>query len=156
MSPKDFLQRFPDAVESGKLSARLLEEAEQGRNGEDLGCAMVVGFTFGFAEKHCAVLCRLMDANWHTDHENLVGALEGIGIKNQTTIDALVKATETRPTYLDYDEFRALAVKAIWALAKMEIPAADEKLAGIAKSEDPILRREATNQLHRRGIIKAT
>lgn len=48
ITKEDFLRRFPSAVEHGKLASKFLEDAYQAQDGEDLQCALLVGFTFGF------------------------------------------------------------------------------------------------------------
>jgi len=55
------------------------------------------------------------------------------------------------PDYLDYDESRALARKAIWAIGKTPGPAAEQALVRLSRSEDDILREEAEHQLDRRN-----
>jgi hypothetical protein len=147
-SKEDFLRRFPSAVEQGKLSLRLLEEAYKARNSVDIECALVVGFSFGFGPEHTAILCRLVDEDWHEDHENVVSALDEL--RTPLAIEALFRATQWIPGYLDFDEARALAVKAIWALGNLPGPEAETKLKAIARSDDAILRTNAEEQLERR------
>ena len=52
ISKEEFLCQLPSAIEGGKLASRLLEEASKGQNAQDLHCALIVGFAFGFAPKH--------------------------------------------------------------------------------------------------------
>jgi hypothetical protein len=148
ISKEEFLRRFPSSVKQGKLALRLLEEAENGQNAEDLLCALTVGYTFGFAPKHTDVLCRLVGANWHFSHEDVVGALDDLRVPD--AVRALYHATQWVPEYLNFDETRALAVKAIWALGKIAGGDAEEKLEGLTRSDDPTLRENAADQLRRR------
>ena len=44
------MRRFPSAVEHGKLAPKLLEDAYQAQDGDNLESALTVGSTFGFAK----------------------------------------------------------------------------------------------------------
>lgn len=52
--------------------------------------------------------------------------------------------------YLDWDENRALAVKAIWGLGKMPGAEAEQALLGLREDEDEIVREEDEAQSRRR------
>jgi hypothetical protein len=128
----------------------LLNEAVAAQDPADVERALIVGFTFGFTEQHLPVLLQLIDKDWHFAHENVVSALSDL--RTPKTIEALYRATQWIPNYLDYDEARALAVKAIWGLGAIEGGKAQEKLELLAGSDDPILRKNAIYQLKlRRG-----
>jgi hypothetical protein len=148
ISKEDFIRRFPSAVERGKLASRLLEDAYLVQNGDDLECALTVGFTFGFAPEHTKILNRLVEADWHVRHEDVVSALDEL--RSPDSVEALFRATQWIPKYLEYDDSRALAVKAIWALGKLPGTKAETKLEALARSDDAILRRAAEEQLDRR------
>ncbi|MET9438981.1 HEAT repeat domain-containing protein, partial [Streptomyces sp. NPDC006551] len=66
---------------------------------------------------------------------------------------ALVAATRWVPEYLDFDESRALAVKAIWALGAIPGEEAREALEGLRGDENEIIRENAVKQLARRGEL---
>jgi len=149
ISKEEFLRQFPSAVECGKLAPKWLEEAFQVQNARDLDCALIVGFTFGFAPEYADILCQLVDAEWHHSHEDIVSALDEMNSPNAA--DALFRATQWIPRYLEFDENRALASKAIWALGKLASNDADMKLTMLANSEDAFLRKAAAQQLERRG-----
>jgi hypothetical protein len=148
LSKEGFLLQFPSAVENGKLSLKLLEEAYSARNPDDMDCALVVGFSFGFGPEHTTILCQLVDEDWHRSHEDAVSALDGL--RTPVAIEFLFRATQWVPDYLDFDDARALAVKAIWALGNLPGPEAETKLKAIARSDHPILRMNAGEQLERR------
>jgi len=174
ISKEEFLRRFPSAVsrkggppkwlrgflpgsiprlvfsaKQGALAVRWLQEAYQARNDDDLSCALIIGFSFGFAPEHRETLQRLIDEDWHQSHESAVSAL--VKIPSADNVDALFRATQWIPKYLEYDEFRALAVKAIWALGAIPGDAAQNKLEVLAQSENEILRTNAMKQLGRRN-----
>ncbi|MEU8679480.1 HEAT repeat domain-containing protein [Streptomyces sp. NPDC048560] len=69
------------------------------------------------------------------------------------TVPTLVLATRWVPEYLDWDENRALAVKAIWALGAIPGPEAREALNALRDEENEIIRENAVNQLARRGEL---
>lgn len=148
ISKEEFLRQFPSAVEYGKLALKWLEGAFQVQNAQDLDCALIVGFRFGFAPQHLDVLCQLMNAEWHHSHEDVVSALDEMNSPNAA--EALFYATQWIPRYLEFDESRALASKAIWALGKLASSDADMKLTTLANSEDLFLRKAAAQQLERR------
>lgn len=149
ISEEEFKRRFPSAICHGKLAKALLEEAFQSQNGDDLLCVMIIGSTFGFGPEHIDILCRLIDATWHQCHEFVVSALDGL--RTTEAVDALFRATQWVPEYLDYDESRALAVKAIWGLGNLVDRKSEDKLKTLVHSEDAILRKAAVEQLKRRA-----
>ncbi len=146
-SNADFLRYFPAAVEDGKVASRLIEEACGARNADDLMGALIVGFVFDFGPEHIPSLCRLVDEDWHHSHEDVVSALDGL--RTPAAIEALCRATQWIPEYLDFDETRALAVKAIWGLGNLPRSLTDIKLEQLTRSADPILRQNALEQLAR-------
>jgi len=148
ITKEDFLRRFPSAVEHGRLALKWLDEADQTRNAEDLNCALIIGFVFGFAPEHLDILRRLVDVDWHYSHEDVVSALETWPTPD--TVEALFRATQWIPKSLEYDDSRALAVKAIWALGKIPGAEAETKLEALARSDNAILRKTAEEQLKRR------
>ncbi len=148
ISKDEFLRQFPASVDRGKLASRILEEAFEAKDADDLQCALIIGFTFGFAPEHKGVLCSLLDVDWHYSHEDVVTALETW--PSPDTVDALFRATQWIPKSLEYDDNRALAVKAIWALGKIPGAEAKTKLEALAHSDNTILRKTAEKQLERR------
>ena len=148
ITKEDFLRRFPSAVENGRLALKWLDEADQTRNAEDLNCALTIGFVLGFAPEHLDILRRLVDVDWHYSHEDVVSALETWPTPD--TVEALFRATQWIPKSLEYDDSRALAVKAIWALGKIPGAEAETKLEALARSDNAILRKTAEEQLERR------
>jgi hypothetical protein len=148
VTKEDFLCCFPSALEHGRLALRWLDEAYKAQNAEDLQSALIVGFAFGFAPEHKDILCRLVDVDWHYSHEDVVSALQTWPTPD--AVDALFRATQWIPKSLGYDDSRALAVKAIWALGKIPGTEAETKLQALARSDNAILRKTAEEQLNRR------
>jgi|KBSMisStaDraftv2_1062788.scaffolds.fasta_scaffold614829_1 hypothetical protein len=148
ISLEEFLRRFPSSVVDGKLASGLLEEAWRTKNSDDLQSVLMIGHTFGFGPDQIAILCRLLEENWHFDHENIVSALDKF--RSPRAVDALFHATQWIPDYLEYDETRALAVKAIFALAKIPGVESQSKLEVLAGSHDEILQKRAKHLLAHR------
>ncbi|SRR6266446_3086090 len=147
ISKEEFSRKFPSAVQNGKLALPLLEQAVSDRSAKDLQAALLIGFKFGFGFEHNHLLCCLIDANWHFKHEDVVLALEEIKRNDSETVSALFRATQIIPDYLAYDETRALAVKALYALGSIDDPEADEALMRVAQSDNELLRAEAASQI---------
>jgi len=148
ITKEEFLRRFPLAVEHGRLAFKWLQEAYETRSADDLSCAFVIGGAFGYVPEHKDILRRLIDEDWHNCHEEVVSALQNWPTPD--SVDALFRATQWIPKSLEYDDARALAVKAIWALGKIPGPEAEAKLEMLARSENTILRQNAVEQLERR------
>jgi hypothetical protein len=129
------------------LSVALVDDAVRQRNPEDLACALIIGFVFGFPRGLEDALCSIVSEVWHFSHEDVVEALQELGSKTQKVADALYSATQIVPGYLEYDESRALAVKAIWALGKFNSDIGDKKLSELSISNEALLRIEADRQL---------
>jgi HEAT repeat protein len=87
-------------------------------------------------------------ANWHHKHEDAASALGKL--RTPGAVDALYEMTQWVPEYLDFEESRALATKAIWALAGTPGPEAEQALTRLIGSDDEIVRVGAEAQLKRR------
>jgi hypothetical protein len=150
ISKKAFRRQFPEALEGESLAFPLLTQAWEDKSAEDVQCALIIGFVFDFSPRHEDLLCQLALADWHMSHEDVVSALEKIGATSDKAIDTLYEVTQMLLPYLAYDDYRALAVKAIWALGKTAGTRAEAKLKLLANSSHPILRANAEKQLKRR------
>ena len=148
ITKEEFLRRFSSALEHEKLALRWLEEAYNAQSAEDLECALTIGFAFGFAPDQKDILRRLVEVDWHCSHENVVSALKTW--PTPETVEALFQATQWIPKSLEYDDYRALAVKAIWALGNVPGSEAEAKLKALTESENAILQKNAREQLERR------
>lgn len=154
-----FLSRIPEEAflrEVGVTRERgsgfalsMLEDAYRERNGVDVECGLGLAFRFGTTPEFLDVLIRLSDAEWHVRHEDVVTALDELG--DVRTIDALHRAALKHHPYLDYDDTRALADKAIWAMARLGDTRADQILWSLAESGEPVVREHAREQLYRKS-----
>jgi hypothetical protein len=147
---EEFAREFrPSERDRKKLSQELLEEAWAGRSPTDVEYALIVLFSTGVLSANLDVLIRLADSEWHHSHEDVVSALGEL--RDKGAVDVLYRAALTRHEYLSFDEARALAVKAIYALGGISDASAEEKLRLLAQCDDQILRDQAEARLERRG-----
>lgn len=131
-----------------QLGHKLLDDAIGRQDGTDVEMALIVGNTFGFTRSYLEPLIRLSSADWHQKHEDVVDALGQLG--DPAAVAALYHATQWIPDYLDYDDSRALARKAVWAIGKTPGSEAEAALKRLAGSDDEIVREEAERQLRHR------
>ncbi|NNN34395.1 HEAT repeat domain-containing protein [Streptomyces sp. S3(2020)] len=136
--------------DGGVMAFRLLRDAMERRDADDVEMALIVhAAADASVEEFLEPLIELFPAEWHREHEDIVSMLGRL--RSPQTVPTLVLATRWVPEYLDWDENRALAVKAIWALGAIPGPEAREALEGLRDDEDEIIRENAVKQLARRG-----
>lgn len=145
---EDILRHF-GTTDGRKLGLRLLREAADEKATADLEAALIVCNLFGFGMEHLPLLIDLAPANWHQQHENIAFMLSQL--KHPSAIAVLHHMATWVPDYLDWDENRALAVKAIWGLGKTPGTEAEQALLSLLEDEDEIVREEAEAQLQRRN-----
>jgi hypothetical protein len=145
-SPDDVLRCFGSSDGAG-VGLDLLRRAVADRDPADVEAALLVCQTFGFGPDHLPLLLELASANWHHKHEDVIWYLGSY--HSPEVVDALIAATEWVPGYLDFDENRTLARKAIWELGKQPGGRAREALERIARSPTGILQEDAKRQLER-------
>ncbi|ANM14042.1 MULTISPECIES: HEAT repeat domain-containing protein [unclassified Rhizobium] len=146
ISKQEFLERFRD----GKiLTNELLAEAIESKIADDLECALIVGFSFGFTKESMGLLLQLLQEGWHFKHEDVVSALADL--KAPEAVEALYKVTHWVPSYLEFDDARALAVKAIWALGAIADPRAQAFLMALSTDQNIIIQQNALKQLSMRA-----
>ncbi|MFB7336027.1 HEAT repeat domain-containing protein [Streptomyces adustus] len=147
----EVLAHFGEA-DGGVLALRLLRDAMERRDADDIEMALIVhGAADASVEEFLEPLTELFPAEWHTDHEDIVSMLGKL--HSPKTVPTLVLATRWVPEHLDFDECRALAVKAIWALGGIPGAQAREALEGLRDDENEIIRENAVKQLTRRGEL---
>lgn len=146
-SLEDVLRHF-GATDGRSLGLCLLRDAVERRDGLDVEMALIVCAKFGFTMDHLDLLVQLASADWHHKHEDVVSALGQL--RSPTAVEALYHAAWWVPDYLDFDESRALAVKAIWALGSTPGPEAEQALKQLLSAEGEVVREAARAQLARR------
>lgn len=115
-----------------------LDEGLVNRSAEDVELATTLGALLGVDDRWVDPLIKVLDADWTRSHED---AAEILGdLADPKAVPALIRATRWVPEYLDYDEGRALAVKAIHSLGKIPGPEAALGLDDLRNHEDRPLR----------------
>jgi HEAT repeat protein len=117
----------------------LLAEAvrRQGADAVEAALALVFGFDL-LGARYLAVLCDLMVADWHHEHEDVARALQQLA--DPVAVPALRHATEMDLPYREYDEARALSRKCMWALSDIRTEAAVAALESLSQSNNDVVR----------------
>lgn len=145
--PAAILRHF--GTQDGRaLGLRLLRDAIAAKNADETEAALIVCGQFGLDEEHLDLLVGLVYADWHFQHEDVVTMIDSLC--RAEAVDALEHAASWVPDYLDFDENRALAVKALWALGRIDAPKAEDALRRLSSSDNEVVRKEAMAQLDRR------
>jgi hypothetical protein len=149
ISNEDFKRDFTvNVAQNIGYIKELLEIAYTEKNSDDVEYLLFVGFMFNlFTQEYVDVLCNLIEAPWHQQHENIAMIFQSL--KSPKTTEALYKTALTEYEYLDYDESYALAVKCIWALGGINTDESREKLKLLTQSENEIIRDNAVEQLNK-------
>jgi hypothetical protein len=147
-SPEGILHHFV-TNDGHALGLRLLREAIDLESADDVEAALIVCGAFGVGEEHVDLLSDLLNKDWHEQHENIVSLLDRVS--SPKAVEALRHAAEWVPGYLDYDDSRALAVKALWALGDTPGAAAENALLLLSRSDSEVVRTAAEHQLLRRS-----
>lgn len=149
ISNSNFLEQFTvNVLVDHNYLIKLLEEAYMYKEADDVEYCLYVGFVFElFSNDYLPILCKLLEAPWHCQHEDIAMILQKL--KSPDSVEVLFKTTFARFDYLDYDESFALAVKCIWALGDTRTKEAKEKLRILARSDNKIIKDNAEFQLKR-------
>ena len=143
LSGEAFLREF-GASDGVLLGLDLLRDAAERRDETDVAMALIVCFTFGFVSQHLDLLIDLAFADWHKSHEDVASALGDF--RSPAAVDALVHLVEWVPSYSDWDEARALAVKAVWALGAIPDARARRALEQFVIADSSPVARAARHQ----------
>jgi hypothetical protein len=130
------------------LGLKLLGDAVEAQNGTDVEMAIIVCYTFGFGNEHLGLLLLLCSANWHQKHEDVVSMLAQL--RAPEAVDCLYLSAQWIPEYLNFDDSRALATKAIWALGGTPGLEAGQALTRLLMSDNEVVQQAARVQLRRR------
>lgn len=146
-SPEEFLH-LTGKVDGKNYGSQLLRSAVAEKNPDDLELALIVCGAFDPNTENLPILAELISADWHFKHEDVVSQLGQL--QTLDAVDALYEATQWVPAYLDFDDSRALAKKAIWALGRMSSHKATQALKRLVSDDSQIIREGARSQLERR------
>ena len=140
----NYWNQFPEGrhLSFKKETLALLNKSIQSRDTIGLSNTLAVIYRDGADADYTEILLSLLDQDWHTSEEDVVGILEQI--KDPKSINKLYEVAIKIP---DYDDMRALAKKCIWALSAINTSESIEKLKLLQMFDDPIVRENATFQL---------
>jgi hypothetical protein len=145
------LLRILGVKDGTALSLRLLRGALQSRDAGDVEIAVGLSAEYGLTPEHVAPLVQLVSADWHRSHENILSALDRL--RAPEAVDALFHATQWVPDYLAFDDARAMARKAIYALGKTAGSDAEQALKRLVDIDDEFLRETVTHVLEIRSEL---
>lgn len=144
MSNEEFLDRF-GATDGVVLGLGMLKDARDRRDSVEVELALIVAFIFGFCDEHVSILNSLAFEGWHESHEDIASALGDT--RSPTSVPALLHLAVWIPGYLGFDEHRALATKATWALKAIGTNSAQAALRQLAAQNDKVVGAEARARL---------
>jgi hypothetical protein len=150
ISREEFLRQW-GAHDGHALGLELLRDAIERQDGRDADLAMIVCSIFGYTSDHLELLLELVPSRWHQKHEDAV--FELAKLRDPASIDVLFLAAKWVPDYLDFDESRALARKAVRGLVDIPGKQAEDALMRLLDTDDALVRGEAKKMLERRGLL---
>lgn len=144
LSPEEFLNHFGE-TDGPALARRLLADAVEREDADDLEAALRVVYTFRVTPDMLDPLKRAATAEWHQRHVDVVFRLQDLG--DPGAVDVLSELTERVPAYLDEPEATTLSNNATWALFKIGGDAAREALERVRDSNADEDRRDLADDL---------
>ena len=125
----------------------LLQQACDDRNADDVEFALGLFFRFQPTANYVPLLCELLVADFHTRHEDIIGALQDAA--DTCSIPFLRQAVLLKPQleYLDYDDYGAYYKKCFWALRAIGTPDAIAVIREFTTSEDSAASEQALYRL---------
>ena len=148
IDPESVLNAF-GMTDGVQLASQLVTEAVASRSAVDLELSLIATSAFGFPDDLNETFIGLLDADWHHSHEDLVRTVAQLNLPQ--AVPALRRTAVWVPGYLEFDDSRALARKAIHALGRIPGVEATSALEELADSEPPELAAVAQRQLKRRS-----
>jgi HEAT repeats len=131
-------------------AASELKTALLAGSADDVELTMMIGGVFGLDDRWVEPLIEVLEADWGHKHEDAAFDLGRLG--NPKAVPALTRAAYWVPEYLEFDEARSLAVKAIHSLGIIPGPAALTALEELLQHEDHSLRSRVERVLAHRAM----
>lgn len=128
----------------GAVLRELQRALESGAPGYVEG-ALFLACHFGLSRRWAGVLCQLLLADWHCQHENIASSLQDI--RAPSSVESLYRAASVQHAYLSYDDSSPFAHKCVWALFDIGTPEAIEKLHLLSRSDREDIRDYARKRL---------
>jgi hypothetical protein len=135
------------------LGLRLLSEAIEAERSEDIECSLSLCWGFGFVSEHLPLLVKLTRLDCHINHEDVIRALDfELKFRTPEACDVFYDAVFFVPEYLEWDENRALARKALFGLGNIHSELSEARIREISVCDDEVLRDLAWEQIDRHQI----
>lgn len=133
MPHDEFLRRWP-AEDGAVLASELIAQAVGREDGWLFTVAKLIGYHFGYTSEPIQLLNTAAMGIWHWRHEDI--AMDLAGYRDPSSVECLRFLTRWVPDYALRDEFRNIAVKAIYALAKIDTPEAKAAIDDLMDTKD--------------------
>ena len=127
----------------------LAKEAVSNKDNALLRAAIQLGYKFEIPDGLVHLVHEVIDDNWHTCQEEMVGMLQDW--QNPESVGPLRAAIGLKPDlrHLDYDDYGAFYNRCLWALTDVGTREAIDAIKEYATSIDPVLRDKAQYRLER-------
>jgi hypothetical protein len=148
LSDKIEFSKFEARFPSGNLFftdrlIEILEKAYLNKTTNDLELVLAAAQRDGLTIQYTDILCKLLLADWHECHEDILMMLEDI--QDPRSVDTIEKALgATYNYYVGNDIIR----KSVWALTKIKSEKADLILQRLTLSADEFTKEHATINLN--------
>ncbi|SHG15848.1 type 2 periplasmic-binding domain-containing protein [Pedobacter caeni] len=143
----NYLDIYPNPGEK-RNKAKIIPLLAKNINEKDsisLACTLGVAYLDGADKDYTDLLLSVLNADWHILIEDIIEVLELT--KDPKAVDSLYEAALD---FRDYDDFRSIGKKSIWALITINTPEAWEKLSLLAQVDDEIIKENANLSLRNR------
>lgn len=149
ISSEEFYTRYPDDIreDKGYIKDLLLSSHEE-KNAECLEFALYLRGHHRHVEAlsgHAEILVKLLDADWHTQHERIVDLLEALD--EQSAARGITRAAKTNYSYLGEESLEALQKKCIYALSAIGTHEAIEGLRELTAHRNSVVAGLAREEL---------
>ena len=140
----NYWEQFPQGqhLQFKEETLSLLKDSVTNKDDKGLANTLAVICNDGADRDYTDILLQLLDEKWHISEEDIISVLELI--KDPKSVDKLYEVALDVP---DYDDMRAIAKKCMWVLSAINTSEAVQKLNMLAKSDDLIIKDNATFQL---------
>jgi hypothetical protein len=150
-SKDQFISHYPGPFDPIRTPRELLAKAKDSKDADGVGWAMSLAYRFGIDTSYRELFKQLAFEDWHNSHEDIAFEL-GQDLKDNENVQAIYHMALKEYPYLAYDKAKALATKCIWSLGNIGSTEAIDMLRCLTLVDDPILKKNAEQQLKRLGL----
>lgn len=147
---EDFARFFsPKIAKDSQYVIKLLEQACQEKNGDDVEFSLYIGFVLKtFTREYVPILCNLFLEKWHTRHEDIASLFQKL--KDPRANEVLYQGALTKFVHFEYNDSYSFVVKCCWALGDINTVESRKKLELLAQSDNQMIKDAAVEQLNRK------